>query len=236
MVQDWGNSITAIQWDKSGKNRNPIRGEQLDILVSILENSFEQNEWILDLGYGSGQIEKLIFERIPQAKILGVDNSAPMMELAQQRLSQYENQFFSVKWDLANINGLKLPDHKYRHVLAVQSLHHLSKADMQAVYRRIYEILEPGGIFLLMDRIRVETSDLLSVFQTVWQRQDRHYDSEVANHEGINFEEHDRIIRKRGDFPVLLDEHLKWLREVGFETACIHSHGNRALIVGIKSC
>lgn len=94
MAQDWGNPITAIQWDQKGTNRNPIRREQLDILVTILEKSFKQNEWILDLGYGSGQIEKLIFERLPEAKIVGVDNSDAMMELAQQLLSKYENQLF----------------------------------------------------------------------------------------------------------------------------------------------
>lgn len=235
MVQDWSNPIIAKKWDQNGINRNPLREEQLDILLAILANSFQTNEWILDLGYGSGQIEKLIFDRIPQAKIVGVDNSDAMMDLAKQRLSQYENQFVSVKWNLANIDSLKLPPHNYQHVLASQSLHHLSKADMQAVYRRVYEILEPGGLFLLLDKIRVETSNLWSVFHTVWQRQDKLYGSTVTNHEGATFEEHERTVLDRGDFPVLLDEHLNWLRETGFEAACVHSHGNRALIVGIKS-
>ena len=74
-------------------NANPLRPEQLHILLTILTNTFQSNQWILDLGYGSGQIEKLIFERIPQAKIVGVDNSDAMMQLAHKRLGTYEHQF-----------------------------------------------------------------------------------------------------------------------------------------------
>lgn len=76
--------------------------------------------------------------------------------------------------------------------------------------------------------------DLWNAYHMVWQHQDNLYGSTVANHEGATFEEHERTVRERGDFPVLLDEHLKSLRETGFEAACVHSHGNRALIVGIK--
>lgn len=234
MVQDWSNPMTAMKWDQSGKNTNPLREEQLDILVTLLANSYQPNKWILDLGYGSGQIEKTIFERIPLAKIVGIDNSDAMMELARQRLSQYKNEFVSIKWDLANIDSLKLPPHQYGHVLAIQSLHHLSKTEMQAAYSRIHEILMPGGLFLLLDRIRIETTNLWSLFHTIWHRQDSLYGSVVANHEGTTFKEHERIVRDRGDFPVLLDEHLNWLRETGFEAACLHLHGNRALIAGIK--
>ncbi|GMA60081.1 class I SAM-dependent methyltransferase [Alicyclobacillus fastidiosus] len=234
MTQNWNNPDTARLWDTNGNRRNPIRFEQLDILVSILESAYAKGAWILDLGYGSGQVEKRIFERIPDAAIVGVDNSEAMMELAKQRLSEYTSRFVSIRHDLSDIDTLSLPNHKYQFVIAIQSLHHLSKAQMRAVYQYIYRTLEPGGLFLLLDRLQVETKGLWEVYHAVWTRQDELYDSTVASHEGASFEDHQRIVLDRGDYPVLLDEHLEWLRNFGFEAACLHAHGHRALIVGRK--
>ncbi|MFB5189920.1 class I SAM-dependent methyltransferase [Alicyclobacillus fastidiosus] len=234
MTQNWNHPDTARLWDAKGNRRNPIRFEQLDILVSILESAYAKDAWILDLGYGSGQVEKLIFERLPEASVVGVDNSEAMMELAKQRLSENTSRFVSVRHDLGDIDTLSLPNHKYQFVIAIQSLHHLSKEQMQAVYRYIYRTLEPGGLFLLLDRLQVETKGLWEVYHTVWARQDRLYESTVASHEGTSFEDHQRTVLDRGDYPVLLDEHLEWLRKSGFEAACLHAHGHRALIVGRK--
>ncbi|MCF8567473.1 class I SAM-dependent methyltransferase [Alicyclobacillus tolerans] len=234
MVQDWSNADTAKRWDGNTTRANPLRTEQLDILLTLLENSVQLHSWILDLGYGSGQIEELVFERIPHAKVVGVDNSDAMMTLAKNRLAEYSEKFVSVKGDLSRLDSLELPACTYGHVIAVQSLHHLSREQMQAAYRRIYDLLEPGGLFVLLDRMRVETFALWSLYRELWKRQDKLHDTTVASHEGATFQDHERIVRDRGDFPALLDDHLVWLRQAGFEAACLHAHGNRALIAGKK--
>ncbi|GEO27198.1 class I SAM-dependent methyltransferase [Alicyclobacillus acidoterrestris] len=234
MTQNWGNPDTAKQWDEQGGTWNPLRSEQLDILVSILADGYQPGNWILDLGYGSGKVEKLIFDKVAQASVVGVDNSQAMMQLAAKRLADYPNTFESVQHDLGDIQTLKLPKHPYQFAIAIQSLHHLSKAQMQSVYQYTFNVLEPGGIFLLLDRLQVETQGLYKVFQTVWQRQDKLHGSEVAAHEGDSFAAHREIVLNRGDYPVLVDEHLAWLRQVGFETACIHLHGNRGLFAAVK--
>jgi ubiquinone/menaquinone biosynthesis C-methylase UbiE len=234
MAQDWGNRDVARNWDAKGSEHNPSRGEQLDILVTLLEKMMRPNTWMLDLGYGSGQVEKLIFERIPQARIVGVDGSREMMNIAAERLTAYSDRFESIQYNLADFPSLTLPSHPYQFVIAIQSLHHLAREDMQAVYRRIYELLEPGGAFLLLDRMRVENAHVWQVLHHVWQRQDALYQSTVAEHEGESFADHERIVLGRGDYPVLLDEHLAWLKQIGMDAVCVHLHGNRGLVVGVK--
>lgn len=44
---------------------NPTRAEQLDILISMLNDFTTPSDCILDLGYGSGKVEELLLEHIP---------------------------------------------------------------------------------------------------------------------------------------------------------------------------
>lgn len=234
MVHDWKDAQTAKRWDRQATDRNPTRAEQLDILVSVLADFWRPGHWLLDLGYGSGQVEQLIFDRIPEAKVVGLDSSEPMMELARARLAGYGDRFEAVQHDLAALSEVPLPAHPYHFVIAVQSLHHLSPEEMREAYRWIHDRLEPGGLFLLLDRLRAENAETWRILRSVWERQDREYGSSVTGHEGERFQEHERIVQDRGDRPILLDQHLQWLREVGLEVACLHVHGNRALIAAAK--
>ena len=215
MTQDWSNPETVKMWDIHGNDRNPVRFEQLDILVSILADRYIPGHWILDLGYGSGQVEKVIFERIPDASVVGVDNSEAMMKLADERLKGYPNKFEGIKHNLSELHSLEIPNYKYQFVIACQSLHHLSKPQMSSAYQYIYKTLEPGGLFLLLDKFQVETEGIWKVMKTVWNRQDQLFGSIVSSHEGDSFEEHERRNRDWGDFPVPLNQHLSWLHECG---------------------
>ena len=74
----------------------------------------------------------------------------------------------------------------------------------------------------------------LRLLRHVWQREDRLTGSTVAEHEGATLAAHAHGLRQRGDRPVLLQEHLDWLQEAGFDAVCLHLHGHRALIAGAK--
>jgi len=234
MTQGWKDPIAARAWDTSGDNINPTRGEQLDILVSLLAEFTNQGDWILDLGYGSGKVEELIFERIPHSQVVGIDNSEAMAQLALERLSPYTDRFIPLHGDLAELSNLQLPVSEVGAVIAIQSLHHLSAQDMQAAYRHIHSLLRPGGMFLLLDRLKVEDEVVFPLFRSVWKRLDRYHGSETAPQEGESFAIHETILQQEGDFPVTFETHLAWLRECEFHTTTLHVHGNRGLISGVK--
>ncbi len=233
-IQDWKDAAHAAGWDAQGDKTNPTRQEQLDILLSVMADAYQPGKWTLDLGFGSGLVEKMIFDRIPQANVVGVDSSREMMALAAERLTPYVERYQAVEHDLAQIESLILPEHPYQFAISIQALHHLTPDEMQTAYRFIYSVLEPGGLFLLVDRMRVETPGLWSAVQSVWARQDRVYESMIKDREGANFAEHEQIVRGRGDLPMGPEQHLSWMRDAGFEAAILHLHGNRALIAGRK--
>lgn len=80
----------------------------------------------------------------------------------------------------------------------------------------------------------VEQESLYSVYQSLWARQDRLYESTVKNAEGATFADHQRVVAGHGDLPQGLERHLDLFKQAGFESACLNLQTNRALLVGRK--
>ena len=79
MKDNWSDPTFAAEWDQVDSRGHPTRGEQLDILTSIIADSYKVGTYILDIGCGSGQVEELILSKCAEAKIVGVDSSAAML-------------------------------------------------------------------------------------------------------------------------------------------------------------
>ena len=150
---------------------------------------------------GVGQIDAT-------SQVVGIDNSESMAQLALERLSPYADRFIPLHGDLAELSNFQLPVSEVGAVIAIQSLHHLSAQAMQAAYRLIYSILRPGGMFLLLDRLKVEDEVVFPLSQSVWKRLDRYHGSETTPQEGESFAIHEMIIQEEGDFSVTLETHL----------------------------
>jgi tRNA (cmo5U34)-methyltransferase len=236
-MEDWTSREFARDWDTSALSHNLMRAEQLDILLSIIADLYGPGTTILDVGMGSGRVEELLFERIPQAQVVGTDFSEAMLELAHANLAPYRDRYETVMQDLTHPWDAKLPEHEYVIAFSVQVIHNVAHPYKRETFAFIERALAPGGIFLLLDRIRVSTPGLFPVYLSMWDRleRERGIDPEMNRREGTNFEEHEVSVSRRGDQPATLEEHLKWLPEAGFsEVACLHLHGNRALFAARK--
>jgi tRNA (cmo5U34)-methyltransferase len=232
MREDWTDAATAKSWDADPVGHNPLRVEQLDILLALLETEYRPGKAILDIGLGTGMVEELIFERVPGAYVVGVDFSEAMLEIAHRRLHPYRGQYEVVIRDIRDIDSLKLPPHQYKIAISVQTIHNVEDAYKKPIFDYIYRTLEPDGLFLLLDRIAVDASNLFSCYKALWDRLGRTNNTKMR--EGNTFEEHTSTVAARGDLPASLEQHLAWLRESGFEAACLHLHANRALFAARK--
>lgn len=226
-MDDWTDPQMARNWSADPLSHNPTRKEQLDILLTLLASEYRQHTTILDIGMGSGIVEEMIFGRIPHAYVVGVDSSRAMLELAYERLRGYEGQYEVVVHDLTQLDTLELPEEEYSVVISVQTIHNLEDSHKKAIFKLAYDALQPGGLFLLLDRIAIDTPALFGLYKGLWDRLDRVHSGHLR--EGATLDEHRERIAERGDVPITLEQHLDWLREARFEAACLHLHGIRAL-------
>ncbi len=232
MAQDFTDEATARAWDADPASRNPARTEQLDVLLTLVEHQHRPGTAILDVGMGSGRVEELLFGRIPDAHVVGIDRSRAMLDLAEGRLARFRDRCEVRRHDLTNIGTLRLPPRAYHVAISVQTLHNIADRHKVVVIEWTFEALEAGGLFLLLDRIAVEPPGLFPCYQAMWDRLGRLHGTELG--EGRTHAEHLDILANQGDMPAGLEAHLNWFRDTGFEAACLHLDANRALIAGRK--
>jgi len=228
----WLNSHRTSKWDSDPTSGNPVRGEQLDLLLSLVADHYIHGSTILDIGSGSGLVEEQLFGRLPAALVVGVDYSPLMIAMAEKRLAGKDKQFVTVRRDLCDIEGAKLPERKYQVAISVQTIHNLPPEKQRNVMSWVYKILSTPGFFFLLDRVAVPGAESFSCYQSVWNKQNSVYSASID--EGRSFADHQRYLEQEGDSPLTLQENLKILSESGFQASALDVRGNRALIACVK--
>jgi SAM-dependent methyltransferase len=225
----WLDQTHASKWDADPLSSNPQRGEQLDLLLSLITDHYLSGTTILDVGCGSGLVEEKLFRQLPEALVLGVDYSPPMIAMARERLAGKAKQFEIVQHDFNAIDDLRLPVRHYQVAFSVQAIHNLAPANQRKVISWVRRELSHPGFFFLLDRIAVPSVELFSSYRSFWNHQEKTYSVKVQ--EGQTPAEHRRLLEEEGDSPMTLQENLMALAESGFHASPLEVHGNRALFV-----
>lgn len=197
----------------------PERESQIGIicdLIPAIESPFQ----ILELCCGEGLLAGAILERYPNATVVGYDGSPEMLLQAQKNLAGYEERFVTRHFDLFENEWRKL-DWKPQAVVSSLALHHLDGPQKTALYQDIYNLLTPGGAFIIADIIKPANKAALEIAAKRWdtavqQRAlaiDGHesaYDYFVEN--GWNYYRYPDPIDK----PSSLLDQMNWLAQAGF--------------------
>ncbi|HYB31755.1 MAG TPA: class I SAM-dependent methyltransferase [Solirubrobacteraceae bacterium] len=221
LAHNWKEPGFAAQWDTLADQVNPVRREQLDLLLALLRA--HNPATVLDVGVGSGLVAEMVLDTLPEARVIGVDASPAMLALAGDRLSRFSGRARLVEADLEDVVLAECLDGPVEAAISVQTLHNLEPGAHRRALASIGDAVAPGALFVNADRYAVPL-DLFGVFRVVWDR--------VGADEGATPEEHTEKLQAQGDRPVFLETELSWLRESGFEAVCLQCLGNRAVVLG----
>ncbi len=101
---------------------------------------------ILDLGCGTGLELGYYFERVPAARVAGIDLAPGMLEALRRKFPDK---------DLKLIRGsyfdVPFGEEAYDAAVSVESLHHFTKEEKIPLYRKLHRALRRGGYFILTD-------------------------------------------------------------------------------------
>jgi tRNA (cmo5U34)-methyltransferase len=150
---------------------------------------------MLELGTGTGETARRVLELHPDAALVGVDESADMLARAREVLPA------DTELSVARLQD-PLPEGPFGIVFSALTVHHLDAAEKAELFRRISDVLNPGGRFVLGDV--VVPADPADVVAPLTEGFDR---------------------------PDTVEEQLEWLADAGFEPRVTWAWKDLAVIV-----
>jgi tRNA (cmo5U34)-methyltransferase len=111
---------------------------------------------ILDLGCGTGLELGKIFKRAPNAQITGIDLSGNMLAQLQKKYTKCLPQINLVQGSYLDMS---FGDNRFDYVISVMTVHHLLKQKKLQLYKKIYQALKCGGIYVEADYIVTEEKE-----------------------------------------------------------------------------
>jgi len=101
---------------------------------------------VLDLGCGTGLELEFFFDRVPDARVTGIDLAPGMLQALKEKfpdktLTLFQGSYFDLPF------GEKL----YDAAVSVESLHHFTQAEKFPLYRKLCRALKERGYFVLTD-------------------------------------------------------------------------------------
>lgn len=144
----------------------PERERQIEIICDLIP-ALADEQHVIDLGCGEGILCRAILDHFPTYHVHGLDGSSTMLASAAQSLRGYGDRFDTLMFDLADTGWRAFP-WPLRAVVSSLALHHLDDAQKQQLYRDVYRMLAPGGVFVIADLIQPVTQAGIDLAGRQW--------------------------------------------------------------------
>ncbi|MFC1960726.1 class I SAM-dependent methyltransferase [Chloroflexota bacterium] len=217
----------------------PLAAEQLAIMRHLILMTERPVTRFLDLGCGDGILGQMVLDEFPAATGVLLDFSAPMLEAARQRLLNHTDNITIVQNDygdpgwLATIQG----DGPFDVIVSGFSIHHQADGRKQTLYRELYDLLTPGGIFLNLEHVKSATPWVSHCFDEMF------IDALYAYHQQTGGTDTRAQVAttfynrpdKAANILAPVEVQCNWLRDIGFtDVDCFFKIFELALFGGIK--
>jgi len=233
---DWESSSYVAEWVADREVEDPSRVENFRFMSRLLPFGPEDAATILDLGGGYGLLTRVMADEFPVAKVVLHDYSAPMHDVARQRLAEFGGRIKFVRSDLMSPDWTTDLPGPFDAVVSSMCLHNLGSSQrVRQIYREVFDLLGSGGCFFDIDLINGPSPP------TQWA-----YSSWMQHRHGGSDDPDDpagtrALVASKWDlaqtfpFPASLAEKLTWLRQAGFQSVdCWWKEMGVALVGGFR--
>jgi len=128
----------VADWDAARYHRVAANQEEWgrEVLARL---ELKGDETVLDAGCGSGRVTRLLAERLPEGRVIGVDGSPSMLEEAKANLAGFADSLELVLADLVQLDLHEAVDA----VFSNATFHWIG--DHHRLFERLFAALRPGG-------------------------------------------------------------------------------------------
>ncbi|MCF7553657.1 trans-aconitate 2-methyltransferase [Pseudonocardia sp. WMMC193] len=236
------------RWDHQQEHYMPDREERFAVIADVvMERVARPDPLVVDLGIGPGSLAVRLLERIPGARVVGIDADPLLRGLADRaygsdRLRTVAGDLREPGW-FAALGLERAPDA----FVSTTALHWMNREPLRALLARCRAEIAPGGVFVNGDHLYESPQlDALTRALTARRRQrvgsDRPEDWEAWWRAVDAAPELAELVERRaGGFAHTVEDratvhdHLAFLREAGFaEAGTVWQVGDDRVVVGLS--
>lgn len=157
----------------------------------------DDTQTLLDLGCGTGLELEPVFTRIPRLKVMGIDLTKSMLDKLQEKFSNKD-----INLVCGDYFQVPLGVNAFDCAVSFQTMHHFPKDKKLSLYKRLWDSLKDGGVYIECD------------YMVLTQQEEDHWFSEnekLRKEQGIVGDEFYHY-----DTPCTVDNQIKLLKKAGF--------------------
>jgi tRNA (cmo5U34)-methyltransferase len=217
----WKSAVVTNDFLEGMRGAIPLAAEQLAVMVRIIQAARPELENFLDLGCGDGVLGQAVLAHYPDAHGVLLDFSEPMIEAAQHQLAtQKANLAFLVQdYGLQRWLESVKPYAPFDAIVSGFSIHHQPNERKRELYQEIFDLLQPGGVFLNLEHVAPPSDWVEHIFDEIFVDATLAYNQSRGvkiTREQTAYEYHNRP-HKEANILAPMELQCDWLREIGFE-------------------
>lgn len=181
----------------------------LELITEAAKRIIPTARQLLDIGCGAGNYTLMMLGKIPDLSCTLVDLSKPMLDKAFERVTAHTSG--KVEIVQGDIREVKLANEQFDIILAGAVLHHLrDDSDWETTFKKIYNLLKPGGCLMISDLITQEVEQLNDY---TWER----YGDYLEQSGGKDYRKKVLDYIEKEDSPRPMSYQLELMKKVGFK-------------------
>jgi tRNA (cmo5U34)-methyltransferase len=235
--QPWKNEELVNAFVEQTSAQSAERKVLFDFACDLFPFEANATMRVLDIGAGYGAFAATVLERFPNATVVGLDFSEPMMAVGRERMARFGQRFAYHVGDIARGElpaDLRVP---FDPAVASASIVHLPTELKQRMYGGVLRVLRPGGCFFNVDRVSPPNAEMRDWYR-VWAERERQHSSSQLHAPN----QHGRMLHHQFDTEAARHHHfeteadmLALLHAAGFvQVDCFYKRLLQTVIGGFK--
>ncbi len=232
MKTTWQREDVTTHYLQKVRGGIPFGAEQANLMLEVVKHFVKEPQLIMDLGCGNGFLAEILLRTYPTAKAMCMDHSAPMIEQAKVNMEKFEKRCEIILADFSKKITMYAEPNSVDIIVSGYAIHHLPHAMKKTLYKEIYHLLKPGGIFINVEHTASATTELEQLYDKLFvdhlvafNKGDR---EEIASEYYARPDKADNILER-------VDIQVGWLRDIGYQHAdCYFKWMELTVFGGVK--
>ena len=206
--QRFDNDVERFSNIETGQVSTIDANISLELITEAAKRIIPSAKKLLDVGCGAGNYTLKMLSKLPNLNCTLVDLSKPMLDKAFERVSAETTNEVTISQ--GDIREVSLPQNNFDIILAGAVLHHLrDDEDWKTTFKKLFDLLKPGGCLMISDLITQETEALTAY---TWER----YGDYLESVGGAAYRQKVLDYVAKEDSPRSITYQLQLMKDIGF--------------------